>query len=153
MIRLLPLLALLLASPIVRGAEAPTGKISKVLPLFLDSKGRSSLSPSLFERDAYQDLLRKSPAQRSTLSFEVQWDARAVPANGLTLRLELRTSRREFDRPFLLETACQPGRWFSTWTQLRVPTDQFKALGEVTAWRATLWLGEAKLAEQTSFLW
>src|SRR6185369_13028943 len=43
------------------GAHAESAKVLKVLPLFLDQKGRESISPSLFDRDAYQVLLRDKP--------------------------------------------------------------------------------------------
>ena len=151
MIRLLSLLVLLTAASVARGAELSGGAILKVMPLFLDAKGRSSLSPSLFERDAYQESLRKNPSQRSTLSFDVQW--RAATANPVTIRLELRSSRNDFDRPVLLEAQGKPSRWFSTWTQFRIPEADFKKLGEVTAWRATLWSGDLQLGELHSFLW
>jgi hypothetical protein len=39
-------------------APAATGRLMKVLPEYLDAKGLTSLSPSLFERDAYQAILR-----------------------------------------------------------------------------------------------
>ena len=35
-------------------ATAQTGRVVKVLPLYLDLKGRDAISPSLFDRDAYQ---------------------------------------------------------------------------------------------------
>jgi hypothetical protein len=40
--------ALLLAAPLA--APAATGKVVKVLPHFLDLKGRHSLTPSLYDR-------------------------------------------------------------------------------------------------------
>ena len=40
-------------------ADAVTGKIVKVLPFFLDQQGRDAVSPSLFDRDAYQAFLRE----------------------------------------------------------------------------------------------
>ncbi len=38
-------------------AQAATGRVIKVLPQFLDLKGRNSLTPSLYERDVYQAYL------------------------------------------------------------------------------------------------
>src|SRR5439155_1231097 len=60
-------LLMLLALPL-RGAEA---KIYKVLPTFIDKEGRHSLSPSLYERDAYQAQLRKHPEQRAVPTIYV----------------------------------------------------------------------------------
>jgi hypothetical protein len=47
----------LLASPLV-AAPAKPAKIVKVLPHYVDLEGRIALAPSLFERDAYQAVLR-----------------------------------------------------------------------------------------------
>src|SRR5438105_693254 len=70
-----------------RGA---TGRVIKVLPHFIDLKGRNSLSPSLYDRDAYQAHLRQHPDQRSTMRFEVQWKSRSPVWEALKLRVELR---------------------------------------------------------------
>src|SRR5436190_23236106 len=67
-------LALLLTPAVLAGE----GKIIKVLPLYLDNKGRDSLLPSLYERDAYQALLRKHVDQRKALRFAVDWKASKV---------------------------------------------------------------------------
>ncbi len=48
--------ALLLAT--AWSATAAPAKVIKVLPHFLDQKGRHALSPSLYDRDAYQAHLR-----------------------------------------------------------------------------------------------
>ena len=64
------LLACLLALEV--SALAASGKIIKVLPFFLDLKGRHSLHPSLYERDAYQAYLRQHPELRSGLQIDVQ---------------------------------------------------------------------------------
>ena len=60
-------------------ARAATGRVIKVLPEFLDLKGRSSLSPSLYERDAYQASLRQHTNQISTVQFQIQWKAAGKP--------------------------------------------------------------------------
>jgi len=63
-------IAILMAGSL--SASAATGKILKVLPQFLDTKGRNSLSPSLYERDAYQVVLREHPERRSAMRFYVE---------------------------------------------------------------------------------
>src|ERR1035437_11201808 len=73
--------------------EAATNRIIKVLPHFLDLLGRQSLSPSLYERDAYQARLRANPDQRSALQFDVQWKAKVKDTARLKLRLEARGSK------------------------------------------------------------
>src|SRR5438876_12384074 len=54
-------------------ATSATGRVIKVLPEFLDLQGRSSLAPSLYERDAYQAVLREHPERRAGIRFYVQW--------------------------------------------------------------------------------
>ena len=131
---------------------AADAKVIKVLPHFLDLEGRHSLSPSLYERDAYQDYLKKNPDQRSALRFDVQWKAYRAGTN-LTLRLELRTSKTFLAKPLVLEQHLKRARWFSTWSALTIQADAYRQMGDLIAWRATLWDGEQRLAELKSFLW
>ena len=135
-------------------ADAATGRVAKVLPHFLDLKGRHSLSPSLYDRDAYQAQLRQHPEQRSALRFDVLWRARG--ANGkLKLRAELRgTAQGNLPRATTLETEVETGKSsVSRWTSLTLAGEDYKSFGEVTAWRVTLWDGEQLVGEQKSFLW
>ena len=44
-------------------------------------------------------------------------------------------------------------RWYQRWTPLTLDGDSYRKLGEVVAWRASLWDGETLLADQKSFLW
>src|SRR5687767_192398 len=81
-----PNLAILFVIAFALTANAQSEKIVKVLPHFLDTKGRASISPSLFDRDAYQEVLRTSPKKRSGLRFGVQWKASYFPS--LKLRVE-----------------------------------------------------------------
>ena len=133
--------------------EAADAKIIKVLPHYLDLEGRHSLSPSLYERDAYQAVLRRSPDQRSALRFDVQWKAKASQAADLKLRLELRTSKNFMMKPLVLDQAVQKRRWRSSWSSVPISGSEFKEMGELLAWRMTLWNGSRMLAEQKSFLW
>jgi hypothetical protein len=135
-------------------ANAATGRVVKVLPHFLDLKGRHSLSPSLYDRDAYQAQLRQHPEQRSALRFDVHWRATAV--NGkLKLRAELRgIVQGNQPRQTTLETELEASRGgVSRWTSLKLAGADYKNFGEVTAWRVTLWDGEQLVGEQKSFLW
>lgn len=135
-------------------AFAATGRVTKVLPHFLDQKGRHSLSPSLYDRDAYQAQLRLHPEQRSALQFDVHWRASGVKVK-LKLRAELRgTAQGNLPRETTLETELKPGKsTISRWTSLRLAGADYKSFGEVTAWRVTLWDGEQLVGEQKSFLW
>lgn len=136
-------------------ASATTGRIIKVLPHYLDMEGRHALSPSLYDRDAYQAQLRRHPDQCSAIRFDVQWKAKAstVSPAGLKLRVELRgTAKGGKPRQTQLETEVKPS-WFSKWTSLMLAGEDYKKFGEVVAWRATLWDGDQLVGEQKSFLW
>ncbi|MFO1511357.1 MAG: hypothetical protein U1F83_00330 [Verrucomicrobiota bacterium] len=73
-------------------ASAATGSIVKVLPHFLDLEGRHSVSPSLYDRDAYQAELRRHPEKRSGMRFDILWRGRSQrkEKEKATLRVELR---------------------------------------------------------------
>src|SRR5580765_4858445 len=133
-------------------ATAAAGRVAKVLPLFLDQQGRHALSPSLFDRDAYQAQLRKNPDQRSALRFDVQWRVRGVTGDKLKLRVELRgVAHGNLPREKTLEQEVKPAE-ISRWTSVKLGGEDYKSFGEVTAWRVTLWDGEQLLGEQKSFL-
>lgn len=133
---------------------AATGRVTKVLPQFLDLKGRHALSPSLYDRDAYQAQLRKHPEQCSALRFEVLWRARDVRSK-LKLRAELRGpshGNAPLETTLETELAADPaGR--SRWAELKLAGAAYKNFGDVTAWRVTLWDGDQLVGEQKSFLW
>lgn len=142
---------LILAAGLPFEAEAGAPRIIKVLPHLLDLEGRQSLSPSLYERDAYQAVLRKNPEKSSALRFDVQWKAGAVDGSQLKLRVEIRGSKEA--KPFLLEKRVQRNHWYNRWSSLTLDGESYQKVGEVIAWRATLWEGDKLVAEQKSFLW
>ncbi len=131
-------------------ANAQTVKVLKVLPHFLDQKGRASLRPSLFDRDAYQVELRGSKTNRSALRFDVNWVGRGF--DELTLRVEAKGGTPRKPQTIVLEEKVHPG-FFNKWTSLTLGGEDYRRLGEMIAWRATLWYGTNQLSEQTSFLW
>jgi hypothetical protein len=150
--RIVILLSAVLAMA-VSASAATTGRVSKVLPHFLDLKGRHALSPSLYDRDAYQAQLRQHPEQRSGIRFDVLWKAKATNGATLKLRVEMRgTPQGNLPRQKILETEVKPRR-LGHWTSLRFDGDDYKNFGEVTAWRVTLWDGDQLAGEQKSFLW
>jgi hypothetical protein len=143
------ILALILCSSTV--VDAATAKIQKVLPHFIDREGRHSLSPSLYERDAYQAQLRQKPEMRAGLRFDVQWKgSRGVP---LVLRVELRGNHGGTETTANIHHEVRGRRWFSKWSALTLTGEDYKKFGELVAWRATVWEGDQQLAEQRSFLW
>ena len=134
--------------------QAATGKVLKMLPFFLDLQGRHALSPSLYERDAYQAYLRQHPEKRSAMLFDVQWKVKGAPAGSLKIRIELRGSAQgNLPKEAVLEQSVEPGGRFSHWTGLKLQGAQYIELGDLTAWRVTLWDGGQLLGEQKSFLW
>ncbi len=135
-------------------ARAAEGRVYKVLPQFLDLQGRSSLTPSLYDRDAYQNILRRNPAKCSGLRFAVQWKARGVSSAPLKLRVELRgIAEGSLPKRTTVEMPVHQRSWFGHWSSLVFKGDDYKSFGEVTAWRVTLWDGDQLLGEQKSFLW
>ena len=133
-----------------QGFAAPA-KIKKVLWFHLDKEGRQSLSPSLFDRDAYQAELRANPAKRSGLRFDVQW----VGPSGadLVLRVEMRGAIGTTNTTSMIQGRLKKRGPFSRWSQLKLAGDDYRKLGELVAWRATLHQGDLQVAEHKSFLW
>lgn len=125
----------------------------KVLPHYLDLEGRRALSPSLYERDAYQDYLRKHPEERSALRFDVQWKAQGKEYSQLKIRLEIRGGKTSQGSDVVLERTVRPKALFSSWSSLTLERENFERVGEVLAWRVSLWNGDRLLGEQASFLW
>ncbi len=137
----------LLAACTVR---ADSAQIVKVLPQYLDQKGHHALRPSLYERDAYQAHLRKHPELRTALRFEVQWKGSALKEP--MLRVEARGNRKGELQQAVLEAKATKG-WLGNWTALTLGGEAYRNLGDLTAWRVTLWSEGRQVAEQTSFLW
>src|SRR5258708_3338673 len=138
----------------VQPAGAATGRIIKVLPHFLDLKGRHALSPSLYERDAYQAWLREHPSECSGLRFDVQWTSRRAGNSPLKLRVEVRGVVRQ-GRPqqAVIEQPLVFKGWLSQWNSFPLTGKEYLSVGEVTAWHVTLWEQDRLLGEQKSFLW
>src|SRR5688572_15686975 len=109
-------------------ANAADARIKKVLPQFIDSHGRTSLSPSLYERDAYQFLLRNKPEQRAGIRFKVQW--KGTSESNLLLRVQIRGVLEENVHAETLEVPVKKSGWFSTWTALTLSDEAYKDFGE-----------------------
>ncbi len=132
---------------------AAEARILKVLPHYLDHESRHTLSPSLYERDAYQAHLRQHPSQQSALRFDVQWKTRSRTRERLTLRVEILSGGSGSASVTTIESQVAAPRFRSRWTSLLLTGQEFQKLGSLGAWRATLWDGSILLAEQKSFLW
>lgn len=139
----------------VRAEQAPnvTGRIVKVLPLLMDTNGAVATSPSLFDRDAYQAFLLEHTNDVSGIRFDVCWKARHARGLALIVRVQLRgIGAHGLPTEATLEQTVTPG-WFHHWKSLTLAGADYKKLGTLSAWRATLWNGKQKLGEQRSFLW
>ena len=151
--RLLIILLLLGSLSAAFADDAVTGNVAKVLPLLLDLKGHAALSPSLFDRDAYQAYLRQHTNEISAIRFDVLWSVSHADNADLKLRLELRgTGPDSLPRQTALEEKITP-HFFRHWTSLTLADADLKNFGNVTSWHATLWSGDRMIAEQKSFLW
>jgi hypothetical protein len=140
---------------VLSAAAAPgdEGKVCKVLPQFLDKKGRASLAPSLYERDAYQFYLRRRPKLCQGLRVAVEWKAKNVDWQKLKLRAELRGLLTNSLQTVTLEEPVKKGGFFGNWAEFRIIGDKYKNFGELVAWRVTLWEGDKPLGQLESFLW
>lgn len=145
---------LLLASLLPASAgDAIHGKVLKVLPLLLDQKGRDAVSPSLFDRDAYQFYLRQHTNEISAVRFDVWWKATKTDTGNLKLRAELRgIGEGGLPTEKILEQTVTAGK-LSKWDSLLLAGTDYQKLGPLVAWRVTLWNGTEMLGEQESFLW
>lgn len=135
-------------------ATAATGRVIKVLPQFLDLKGRNSLTASLYERDLYQSTLRLNTNQCSGMRLHVQWKAKGQADTPLKLWLELRgVAHGDYPKRLTLEKPVAIRGRYSHWAQFDLLGEAYKEFGTVTAWRVTLREGDRLLWEQKSFLW
>lgn len=141
---------LLLSVALMSSAHAASGRIYKVLPHLIDRDGKHALSPSLYERDAYQARLRASPQLRKGLRFDVYWKTKDAPAP--RLRVEMRGAKDKEPTTFVAETQLK-GHWWRKWSSVTIQGADYANFGDLLAWRATLWEGDQMLAEQKSFLW
>jgi len=134
-------------------ADAVHGRVIKTLPLFLDVKGRDAVSPSLYDRDAYQVYLRQHAGEISAVRFDVLWKASESKNAKFKLRAELRgIGAGGMPRRTTLEQQLTP-KFFRSWTSLTLGGDEYKNFGDVVAWRVTLWADDQIIGEEKSFLW
>src|SRR5271154_765881 len=151
--RLLMILLLLGSLSAAFASDIATGRIVKVLPLLLDAKSQDAISPSLYDRDAYQVYLREHTNEISAVRYDILWKASNVGDAKLKLRMELRgVDTNNLPHQITLEQTVTP-KFFRRWTSLKLEGDDYKNFGAITCWRATLWSGDQMLGEQKSFLW
>lgn len=147
------LLLAILTLGLANAARGRESSIVKVLPHLLDQKGRHTLSPSLFERDAYQKYLRDHPGECDALRFDIQWRADVDPGTPLRLRIEVMGSQEHVEEPLMIQSPVLRKGRFSQWNDLGLDSASFRRIGKIMAWRVTLWNEDRLMAEQQSFLW
>ncbi len=140
--------AFLLLAVLSSANAARPGKISKVLPHWLDQQGRHTLSPSLLERDTYQTKLRADRSLCSGIRFDVKWSKNT----SVNVKLQLELQVTDGTEPIVLEQAINPSRR-SGWDAITLDGDAFTAIGKIIAWRVRLLDGDMELADRRSFLW
>ena len=133
-------------------AYAGGDRIVKVLPHYLDVHGKHAVSPSLFERDAYQAMLKANPDKRGGMQFDVRWKSGVASRRERVLRLELVTPKHPESLPLVIEQALPPKRK-SGWAKVPIGAATAKEAGEIVAWRLALVVDGATVASQQSFLW
>jgi hypothetical protein len=147
------LIAFAVAVLLAPAARAGEGSVAKVLVQLLDKQGRHALSPSLYERDAYQFHLRKTPSLCEGVRLAVQWKAKKVDWSKLKLRAEMRGVLENTLHTVTVEEPARKSGWFGHWSEFRVEGGDYKAFGRLVAWRVSLWEGDRELDHLQSFLW
>ena len=145
--------ALILLLLSVSLAEAAEAKILKVLPHLLDREGRHTLSPSLYERDAYQVHLRENEELISALRFDIQYKGPRPAPDDLVMKIEIRGSGTGLAETETFEAKVKPTGFFAKWAGIVLDREAYQRIGEIIAWRVTLWSGGLIVAEEESFLW
>jgi hypothetical protein len=150
--RFLMILLLLAVFPAFAGG-IEKGRIVKTLPLFLNSKGNDAVSPSLYDRDAYQAYLRQHTNEISAIRFDFLWQVENPSAAQYKLRIELRGIGEGGKPTRSMLEAETPPPLLRRWNSMTLGGLDYRNFGELIAWRATLWRGDQLLSEQKSFLW
>ena len=134
-------------------ASSSEARVVKVLPTLLDRNGKNSLSPSLYERDAYQAILRKSKELVSALRFDVQWKAPTATSKTVTLRLELRATAHSDSAPLVFDQEVHVKKHGTRWSRMILDKETYSKVGQVVAWKISIIDQGKPIAQRTSFLW
>ena len=144
------LLALCWATGSALSAAEP--RVLKVLPHLLDQEGRHTLSPSLFDRDAYQAWLRARPERQSGIRYDVHWRPESTGEFQLKLEVLGRVEERQVKRR-TIENKVTTSRAGARWSAIEFSGEEYQKFGPVVAWRVSVWQGDQMVAKYQSFLW
>ena len=131
--------------------QVPEGTIVKVLPHYLDAEDRHSNGPSLLNRDVYQIKLRDEPELINALRFDIKWRVDDPDVKTVRLRVQVRSSKAGVPTQVFEQQIKPDGD--ANWTGVLVGAEEYRKIGKMESWRATLLVGDKVLAEQKSFLW
>lgn len=129
------------------------GKIYKVLPHLLDLKGKHTSSPSLFERDAYQEFLKENPSLISGIGFDIHWKCPSGHERDLNIVMEIRGSKNYQASPTRKIIKAKAKKYFKTWSRITLSNKEMESIGKIVAWKVSLMEGNETLTEHFSFLW
>jgi hypothetical protein len=150
------LLAVILAAgcatenPVSRGGFA----VLKVNRTLLDQFGHETdVVGDLQGQAAYQYDLRHDPFRQRGARFHIKWKApRRAERIRLVLDLQGLNPANESTRATVAAHQPDMDGW-AEWTTLDIKGQQFKKLGEIMAWRVTLYSGDQVMAELPSANW
>ena len=124
-----------------------------MLPHYLDDQGRHTLSPDLFQRDAYQEYLFQNPEVVSTVRYDAFWGAFASKQGPDTVRLDLRGTRNGEPTDHSIEAAVADNRRGRKWVGVTVSPEDYAGIGRVVAWRLVASKDGQEVETARSFLW
>ena len=122
--------------------------ILKVLPHYLDEKGRHTDGSTLLHRDSYQKKLRNNPHLARSMRYDINWHG----VGEVTFRLELRSNKSGL-QPITLEQTVDSGVGPRHWSSIEIAHDKYLEFGQPYSWRVSLLRGEEILDQDQSFLW
>ena len=137
-------------NPVSRGGFA----VLKVNRTLLDPLGHETdVVGNLKGEAVYQYALRHDPNRQTGARFHIKWKSpKRAERIRLVLELQGLSTTNESTRATL--TANQPDMdGWAEWTTVDITGEQFKKLGEIMAWRVTLYSGDRVMAEQPSANW
>ncbi|MDK3156461.1 hypothetical protein QPK87_07710 [Kamptonema cortianum] len=127
-------------------------KIRDVKRLYLDLNiSPGPVDPHL--RANYQVQLSQSRYNQYGMRFNVHWGGEGPVLPNLTLKLELRGVMGDTPTKKTLFCDFTDFRRGSRWTEIEISGDDYRALGQLTAWKVSLISDGQVLAEKRSFLW
>lgn len=138
---------------VVTSVQAGSIKIFKVLPHYLDKQNRHSLSPSPFERDRYQSILRADIEKCSTIRFDIQWRNTLSDLENMSITVEIRGNKMGSEPVSFTQKLPSKKSIWSKWTKIKIPEETFHKMDGIGAWRVIIQDGEKTLQEYRSFMW